>query len=81
MQPAVPATALKRKKSLPEDKPLPANTPIMSREQASVLSSAQRETFRRQYEDAERYRANPLLYLTAPSVQVIIYYYIPSLKT
>ncbi|KAF2350620.1 MORN motif [Trinorchestia longiramus] len=70
-QPKIPqtASALKRKKSLPDDKTLPVNTPIMSREQASVLSSAQRETFRRQYEDAERYRANPLLYLTSPSVQ------------
>lgn len=69
VKPSVPAVALKRKKSLPEDKPLPTTTPIMSREQASVLSSAQREAFRRQHEDAERYRANPLLYLTSPSVQ------------
>uniref|UniRef100_A0A6A7G8V5 Junctophilin-1-like n=3 Tax=Hirondellea gigas TaxID=1518452 RepID=A0A6A7G8V5_9CRUS len=66
---AIPASALKRKKSLPEDKPMPSSTPIMSREQASVLSSAQRETFRRQNDDAERYRANPLLYLTSPTVQ------------
>ncbi|XP_047740198.1 junctophilin-1 [Hyalella azteca] len=66
---ATSGTALKRKKSLPDDRTLPATTPIMSREQASVLSSAQRETFRRQYEDAQRYQANPLLYLTSPSVQ------------
>ena len=42
----------------------------MSREEASVLSSAQRATFRREAEDAARYRANPLLYLTSPGVQV-----------
>ena len=42
----------------------------MPREQAAVLSSQQRETIRRQAEDSERYRANPLLYLTCPAVQV-----------
>ncbi|XP_045615335.1 junctophilin-1 isoform X2 [Procambarus clarkii] len=64
---AAPAPALKRKKSLPEVQPLPV--PIMSREEAAVLSSAQRHAFRRQAEEAELYRANPLLYLTSPAVQ------------
>jgi len=59
---------LRRKKSLPEEKPLPANTPIMPREHASYLSSAQREAVRRSHEERERYRANPFLYLTDPAV-------------
>lgn len=59
---------MKRKKSLPEVQGLPVN--IMSREEAAVLSSAQRHEFRRQAEEAELYRANPLLYLTSPAVQV-----------
>ncbi|XP_037792931.1 junctophilin-1-like [Penaeus monodon] len=62
-----PAPTLKRKKSLPEVQGLPVN--IMSREEAAVLSSAQRHEFRRQAEEAELYRANPLLYLTSPAVQ------------
>ncbi|XP_042879503.1 junctophilin-1-like isoform X3 [Penaeus japonicus] len=62
-----PAPTLKRKKSLPEVQGLPMN--IMSREEAAVLSSAQRHEFRRQAEEAELYRANPLLYLTSPAVQ------------
>ena len=66
--PPVTATAAKRKKSLPEVQPLAK--PYMSREEASVLSSAQRAAFRKSAEDAERYRANPLLYLTSPGVQV-----------
>ena len=44
----------------------------MSREEAAVLSSAQRHTVRRQAEEAAVYRANPLLYLTSPAVQVTI---------
>ena len=42
----------------------------MSREEAAVLSSAQRHEVRRQAEEAAVYRANPLLYLTSPAVQV-----------
>ncbi|KAK7083150.1 MORN repeat [Halocaridina rubra] len=64
---AAPPPIIKRKKSLPEVQGLPVN--IMSREEASVLSSAQRQQFRRQAEEAELYRANPLLYLTSPAVQ------------
>ncbi|XP_064112326.1 junctophilin-1-like isoform X3 [Macrobrachium nipponense] len=62
-----PPPIVKRKKSLPDVQALPVN--IMSREEASVLSSAQRQEFRRQAEEAELYRANPLLYLTSPAVQ------------
>jgi len=61
---------LKRKKSLPDSEGLPlATSKLMSREEASVLSSAQRGEFRRQAEEAELYRANPLLYITSPTVQ------------
>jgi junctophilin len=42
----------------------------MSREEVSVLSSARREEVRRQAEEAERLRANPLLYLVSPHVKV-----------
>ncbi|KAG0716750.1 Junctophilin-1 [Chionoecetes opilio] len=62
-----PAAALKRKKSLPDSQALPVN--LMSREEAAVLSSAQRHTVRRQAEEAAVYRANPLLYVTSPAVQ------------
>lgn len=62
-------TNLKRKKSLPDVQPAAQVTPIMPREEAAVLSSHQRETKRRQVEESERYRANPLLYLTSPTVQ------------
>ncbi|KAK8744269.1 hypothetical protein OTU49_000711 [Cherax quadricarinatus] len=64
---AAPAPALKRKKSLPEVQAMPPT--LMSREEAALLSSAQRHAFRRQAEEAELYRANPLLYLTSPAVQ------------
>lgn len=67
-QAAPPAAALKRKKSLPDAQALPVN--LMSREEAAVLSSAQRHEVRRQAEEAAIYRANPLLYLTSPAVQV-----------
>ncbi|XP_068216877.1 junctophilin-1 isoform X1 [Palaemon carinicauda] len=62
-----PPPVVKRKKSLPDVQALPIN--IMPREEASVLSSAQRQEFRRQAEEAALYRANPLLYLTSPAVQ------------
>lgn len=42
----------------------------MSREEVSVLGSARREEVRRQKDESERYKANPLLYLTSPQVKV-----------
>jgi junctophilin len=67
----VPApTPLQRKKSLPDFQGLPKATDPMSREEVSVLSSARREEVRRQAEEAERLRANPLLYLVSPHVKV-----------
>ncbi|KAK3862367.1 hypothetical protein Pcinc_031769 [Petrolisthes cinctipes] len=64
---APPPAALKRKKSLPDAQALPPT--LMSREEAAVLSSAQRHEVRRQAEERDLYRANPLLYLTSPAVQ------------
>lgn len=67
---SVPApTPLQRKKSLPDFQGLPKATGPMSREEVSVLSSARREEVRRQAEEAERLRANPLLYLVSPHVK------------
>lgn len=63
-----PAPVPKRKKSLPGAADAPAA--ILSREEASVLSSQRREEVRRQVEEAERYRANPLLYFCSPQVKV-----------
>ena len=63
-----PAPVPKRKKSLPGAADAPAT--ILSREEASVLSSQRREEVRRQAEEAERYRANPLLYFCSPQVKV-----------
>lgn len=65
---ATPAPVPKRKKSLPGAADAPAT--ILSREEASVLSSQRREEVRRQAEEAERYRANPLLYFCSPQVKV-----------
>lgn len=62
-----PAPVPKRKKSLPGAADAPAA--ILSREEASVLSSQRREEVRRQVEEAERYRANPLLYFCSPQVK------------
>lgn len=62
--------SLQRKKSLPDVQQLPKND-IMSREEVSVLGSARREEVRRQADESERYKANPLLYLTSPQVKVI----------
>lgn len=52
----------------------------MSREEVSALGSARREEVRRQIENSERLKANPLLYLVSPQVKVIfifisIYYF------
>lgn len=75
---AMPAAAvsLQRKKSLPDvAQPiqLTATAPL-SREEVSVLSSMRREEIRRQIDESERLRANPLLYLVSPQVKVSIYY-------
>lgn len=69
--PAV-AVSLQRKKSLPDvAQPiqLTATAPL-SREEVSVLSSMRREEIRRQIDESERLRANPLLYLVSPQVKV-----------
>uniref|UniRef100_A0A1B6LRJ6 Junctophilin n=1 Tax=Graphocephala atropunctata TaxID=36148 RepID=A0A1B6LRJ6_9HEMI len=62
-------TTLQRKKSLPDVQGLPRAGEPMSREEASVLSSARREELRRMTEEAEKLRANPLLYLVSPNVR------------
>ena len=45
-------------------------TIITIREEISVLSSARREEIRRQLDEAERYRANPVLYIFNPHIRV-----------
>lgn len=68
------AVSLQRKKSLPDvAQPiqLTATAPL-SREEVSVLSSMRREEIRRQIDESERLRANPLLYLVSPQVKVSI---------
>ena len=47
-------------------------TILMPREEISVLSSARREEIRRQLDEAERYRANPVLYIFNPHIRVSI---------
>ena len=73
-QQATPAPVPKRKKSLPDPAAAAAAAAaaagVMSREEASVLSSQRREELRRQADLAERYRANPLLYFVSPEVKV-----------
>lgn len=64
------ATQIQRKKSMPDFQALPNASTGMSREEVSVLSSAQREQVRRGEEEKERLRANPLLYLVSPHVKV-----------
>ena len=66
---------MQRKKSLPDVATLPQVTvkqgsTAMTREEISVLSSARREEIRRQLEEAERYRANPILYILNPHIRV-----------
>merc|ERR1719158_700531 len=68
-------SAMQRKKSLPDVATLPTVTAVqgsqaMTREEISVLSSARREEIRRQLEMADRYRANPLLYMFDPQIRV-----------
>ncbi|KAL2736933.1 Junctophilin-3, partial [Vespula squamosa] len=68
----VAAMTLQRKKSLPDVAQgiqLTATAPL-SREEVSVLSSMRREEIRRQIDERERLRANPLLYLVSPQVKI-----------
>ncbi|XP_053691666.1 junctophilin-1 [Sabethes cyaneus] len=60
---------LQRKKSLPDVQQLPFATSTMSREEVSMLGSARREEVRRQIDESERLKANPLLYLVSPKVK------------
>jgi len=67
-------SAMQRKKSLPDVATLPAVTvkqgsQAMTREEISVLSSQRREEIRRQLDEAERYRANPILYIFNPHIR------------
>jgi len=71
---AVGSSAMARKKSLPDVAALPTVTvkqgsAAMTREEISVLSSARREEIRRQLDEAERYRANPILYIFNPHIR------------
>jgi len=71
---AVGNSAMQRKKSLPDVAALPTVTvkqgsQAMTREEISVLSSARREEIRRQLDEAERYRANPVLYIFNPHIR------------
>lgn len=65
---------MQRKKSLPDVAALPSvsvkqGTQVMTREEISVLSSARREQIRRDLEEAEKYRANPILYIFNPHIR------------
>merc|ERR1712192_99350 len=71
---AVGSSAMQRKKSLPDVAALPTVTvkqgsQAMTREEISVLSSARREEICRQLDEAERYRANPVLYIFNPHIR------------
>ncbi|KAF7274062.1 uncharacterized protein LOC143202098 [Rhynchophorus ferrugineus] len=66
-------TTLQRKKSLPDVQELPKTTRQMPREEVSLLGSARREEIRRQIDEQERLRANPLLYLVSPQVREWVY--------
>ncbi|CAG7837111.1 unnamed protein product [Allacma fusca] len=59
----------KRKKSLPDANLLPKSTPGMSREEVAALGSARRQELHRMQNEAERLRANPLLYLLNPNIK------------
>lgn len=63
---------LQRKKSLPDVAGMPRlpDGAGMPREEVSALGSARREEIRRMYEESEKLRANPLLYLVSPQVKV-----------
>lgn len=55
---------------MPHVQDLPLATDQMSREEVSTLGSARREEVRRQIENSEKLKANPLLYLVSPQVKV-----------
>ncbi|XP_060518955.1 uncharacterized protein LOC132697444 isoform X4 [Cylas formicarius] len=61
--------SLQRKKSLPDVQELPRATTQIPREEVAALGSARREEIRRQLNEKERLRANPLLYLVSPQVK------------
>ena len=66
---------MKRKKSLPDVQDLSVVTQQqsskqMTREEISVLSTQRRETMRRQLDEIERYKSNPLLYVLNPRMKV-----------
>ena len=66
---------MKRKKSLPDVQDLAVVTKQqsskqMTREEISVLSTQRRETMRRQLDEIERYKSNPLLYILNPRMKV-----------
>jgi hypothetical protein len=42
----------------------------MTREEISVLSSSRRDNVRKQMEEIERYKSNPMMYILNPRVQV-----------
>ena len=68
---------MQRKKSLPDVQNLvvaaseAAGSKQMTREEISVLSASRREAVRRQMDEIERYKANPLLYFLNPRLKVI----------
>ena len=62
---------VKRKKSLPDSVTLPKAVTGMCREEIAALGSARRQEVRRQQDEAEKYRANPFLYLLNPNIKVI----------
>merc|ERR1712107_221586 len=71
---ALGSSAMHRKKPLPDVATLPTVTvkqgsQAMTREEISVLSLARREEIRRQLDEAERYRANPVLYIFNPHIR------------
>ena len=73
--PQEPLGLLQRKKSLPDVADLVGvaaqqSSQEMTREEISVLSSARRDNVRRQMEEIERYKSNPLMYILNPRVQV-----------
>ncbi|XP_075676648.1 junctophilin [Dermatophagoides pteronyssinus] len=62
------SSGFKRKPSLQPNASKHFNKPLMSREEASILSHQQREQRRIEQEYRERLSQNPLLYLWSPSV-------------
>lgn len=66
---------LQRKKSLPDVQNLVGVTSSqgskeMTREEISVLASSRRDNVRRQMEEIQRYKSNPLMYILNPRIQV-----------